>query len=126
MAIWKPIRELIALWEVVFFPTQRSSEMTTSCTSACETTLPNRCAVSVSAVAAGQYSVSVTSSGQLGHCAKPSSLHSGKLYVLPTMRFLVVLSITMSKISLSELPKSKMYQNWIGRPAFLIGKRFTD
>ena len=121
VSIWKPIRVLIVFWQVVFF-TQRFSEMMTKSTSSCETAVPNRQTVSESAVAAGHYSVSITSSGQTGHFAQPSLLHSGKLSVFSLTCFLVDLSISILKTSIFELPKSKIYRNWIGRPVFLMVK----
>ena len=79
-----------------------------------EASLQDRQKVSQCAVGAEQYSVSIKSSGQLGHCAKPSLLRFGKFFVFPTMRFLVDLSIPMSKISLFELPKSKIFRIGLG------------
>ncbi len=76
--------------------------MTTKSTASCETAVCNRQTVSECVVAAGHYSISVTSSGQSGHCAQPSLLHSGKLSVFSLMCFLVDLSISILKTSLFE------------------------
>tara|TARA_Y100001934_G_scaffold257092_1_gene325801 strand:+ start:196 stop:504 length:309 start_codon:yes stop_codon:yes gene_type:complete len=89
-AILKSIKEMSTFWQVIFF-TQRFSEMMAQSTSSCETFLGNRQMVSQCAVSAGQYSASITFSGQLWHCAERSLLNSGKLSLFSLKRFPVVL-----------------------------------